>query len=353
MEFKIVILNDHPSNTSIGILLESITESIGENYEVITLLNRQLDNETYPGRIITGLNLSKISSFSNYSLRNIIHHRLLKKFKEDKALIFYINQSVAPLNYNIQGALIQDSIQAITKSNLYTDKYLYKWSTNLNLKKFCKFPLLLANSNYVKDSIYKYGYEGEVDVLHHCVPKHIKKIEGLDKNRVKERLGLPLDRKLLLNISTKVYRKNLGMVRQIMSKLDDFSLVRVGDQLEVKNSINFKNVSHSVINELYNISDAFLFPSYEEGYGLPLIEAMSVGLPIVASDIPIVREIAKDASCLANPNDLDGFIDCVIKTIDDREYYAKKGIELTKKFTFEEFRDGFRKHLVHIYKNYA
>ena len=352
MEFKVIILNGHPMNTSMGILLGDMIESIGDNYEVVTLLNHQLDNETYPGKVITGLSLSKLSSFVNYSLRNSIHHRFLKEYKRDKVLFFYVNQSVAPLNHDVQGALIHDSIEAITKSNLYTDKFLLKWSTSLNLRKFLKFPFLMANSNYVRDSIYRHGYEGKVDVIYHCVPKHIKKIEGLDKNKLRERLGIPLDKKLILNISTTTYRKNLGMVKRIMNKFDNFLLIRVGDQLELKNSINFKNVSPSVINELYNISDVFLFPSLEEGYGRPLVEAMSVGLPIVASDIPIVREVVGDSACLADPNDLNALTDCVSKVIDNSEYYAKRGKEMAKKYTFEDFSDGFRKHLMRIYKSY-
>lgn len=48
--------------------------------------------------------------------------------------------------------------------------------------------------------------------------------------------------------------------------------------------------------EAYNAADAFVFPSLQEGFGIPLVEAMRCGAPIVASDIPVFREICVDAA---------------------------------------------------------
>jgi glycosyltransferase involved in cell wall biosynthesis len=49
---------------------------------------------------------------------------------------------------------------------------------------------------------------------------------------------------------------------------------------------------------------ALLFPSFVEGYGMPLVEALSIGLPVIASDLPVFREIAGDIPDYADP--LDG-----------------------------------------------
>ncbi|HYE72551.1 MAG TPA: glycosyltransferase, partial [Blastocatellia bacterium] len=48
--------------------------------------------------------------------------------------------------------------------------------------------------------------------------------------------------------------------------------------------------------EIYRSSDIFVFPSYTESFGLPLVEAMASGLPIVASDVPVNRELCGDAA---------------------------------------------------------
>jgi len=63
------------------------------------------------------------------------------------------------------------------------------------------------------------------------------------------------------------------------------------------------SVPYEEISKLYLESDFFVFPSVAESFGHPLVEAMASGLPIVASDIPICREICGDAALYFNPFD--------------------------------------------------
>src|SRR3989344_4062482 len=58
------------------------------------------------------------------------------------------------------------------------------------------------------------------------------------------------------------------------------------------------------LKELYKNSIAFVFPSFSEGFGLPGIEAMEAGTLVLCSDIPVFREIYKDAAIYFNPYDL-------------------------------------------------
>ena len=52
---------------------------------------------------------------------------------------------------------------------------------------------------------------------------------------------------------------------------------------------------------LYNCSTLFLYPSLRESFGLPVLEAMACGIPVITSDIPALREIAGDAAIFVDP----------------------------------------------------
>ena len=60
-------------------------------------------------------------------------------------------------------------------------------------------------------------------------------------------------------------------------------------------------VSDEELVRLYNQASCFIFPSIYEGFGLPTIEAMKCGCPVLSSDIPVLREVCGDAAIFFNP----------------------------------------------------
>ena len=64
---------------------------------------------------------------------------------------------------------------------------------------------------------------------------------------------------------------------------------------------------------------ALIQPSIYEGFGLPLIEAMACGCPIVATDIPPFREVTGGAAILVAPDDVEGLIDAVRQIVTDEK----------------------------------
>ena len=63
-------------------------------------------------------------------------------------------------------------------------------------------------------------------------------------------------------------------------------------------------VPEADLQALYAGATVFAFPSFHEGFGLPVLEAMAAGAPVVASDIPAIREVAGDAAVLVPPGDV-------------------------------------------------
>jgi hypothetical protein len=67
-------------------------------------------------------------------------------------------------------------------------------------------------------------------------------------------------------------------------------------------------VSDDELAAIYTGAHALVFPSDEEGFGLPPIEALACGTPVVACDVPAVREVLDGRAVLADVNDIDGLL---------------------------------------------
>ena len=98
-------------------------------------------------------------------------------------------------------------------------------------------------------------------------------------------------------------------------------------------------VPYADIQEYYREACMFVFPSYLETFGHPLLEAMAVGVPVVASDIPVFREIAEDAAVYADPfstASLAKAMESVLASESGRRALVKRGQERIQQFTWTQ-----------------
>jgi glycosyltransferase involved in cell wall biosynthesis len=88
----------------------------------------------------------------------------------------------------------------------------------------------------------------------------------------------------------------------------------------------------------YSAAEVFAFPSRYEGFGLPVLEAMACGIPVVAGDAPAVNEIAKGVALLVPPNDWLALADALERVLTDEglaEDLCRRGLTLAASFTWE------------------
>jgi len=115
----------------------------------------------------------------------------------------------------------------------------------------------------------------------------------------------------------------------------------------------FSNVSDEVLAELYSSSDVFLHTSYAESFGLPPLEAMACGTPVVMTDNKGSRDYAIDGfnALISQPGDVKSLSDNLLKAIQDdklRERMIENGLETAKKFTWTKTVENFEKALKEI-----
>ncbi|OGE34501.1 hypothetical protein A3C32_04120 [Candidatus Daviesbacteria bacterium RIFCSPHIGHO2_02_FULL_41_14] len=103
---------------------------------------------------------------------------------------------------------------------------------------------------------------------------------------------------------------------------------------------------------LYKNALAFVFPSLEEGFGIPLLEAMAFGCPVVASNIPVIKEVGEDAVFYFDPKDeieMRGKLLQVIENSRLRKVLTDRGLKHYKKFSWE----NLAQQTLEVYKQCA
>lgn len=90
---------------------------------------------------------------------------------------------------------------------------------------------------------------------------------------------------------------------------------------------------------LYNLADLFVYPSIYEGFGLPVLEAMACGTPVITSNVSSLPEVAGDAAMLIDPYDTQGLALSIAKVLHDetlKKTLSQKGLERAKQFGWDK-----------------
>jgi len=93
---------------------------------------------------------------------------------------------------------------------------------------------------------------------------------------------------------------------------------------------------------LLSSAHAILFPSLAEGFGLPLVEALQAGTPVIASDIPVFREIAQGEATLLDPTDRQGWISAILDHAREPASLAERWMRKTR-FAAPQWSDHFER----------
>lgn len=137
-----------------------------------------------------------------------------------------------------------------------------------------------------------------------------------------------------LDYRLKIVGGNKWMDPQIKETLNSLSL-------EARERIDLLGfVSENDLRKLYSRAFAFVSPSYYEGFGIPFLEAMASGVPVIASSKGSLSEIVDDSGILVNPKNHKEIGEAMVKLVKNkklRNNFIKKGLKNVKKFSWKEF----------------
>jgi glycosyltransferase involved in cell wall biosynthesis len=92
------------------------------------------------------------------------------------------------------------------------------------------------------------------------------------------------------------------------------------------------------LTALYNAAELFVLPSKYEGFGIPLIEAFSCGIPVVSSNASCLPEIGGDAAVYFDPDDIESLRDTMTRILSDKHLQTsmiEKGLSRATAFTWQ------------------
>ena len=198
---------------------------------------------------------------------------------------------------------------------------------------------IIADSTHTKHDLEKFAgiHPERVDVVPLGVDLNVYRTGQAPKS-FHETYGLRADRRYLLYVGSQDPRKNLPTlftaVKRLRLNLPDVRLLIVGADRLLSN-----NESHTIPEEddrddplirflghvpeddlvkLYCISQALVFPSVYEGFGLPALEAMACGCPVIAAQASSLPEVVGDAGCLVEPFNPDCWVEAISTVLEDR-----------------------------------
>lgn len=253
---------------------------------------------------------------------------------------------------------IIELLQPQDKRAYFINKYLYS-----GISKASK---LIAVSQYTKQTIQEYyGLPDEkITVIHNGVDEtefypieHFEQTIGYQTLR--QELTLSDHHPIVLYVGSEHPRKNVGTALKafanLCSKRPDAIFIKVGapgiasgraqfldtvDELGIKDSVRIVNSASQLrLNEFYNIADVFIYPSKFEGFGMPPLQAMFAGTPVVCSNATSLPEIVGTAALTHESDDVDGFTASLLAITSDNALKDKlitTGQAQAKKFSWDE-----------------
>lgn len=207
---------------------------------------------------------------------------------------------------------------------------------------------IITVSNYSKKEIEKYYLEAKdkIEVISLGFDNSFKKLDDIKK------------RNQILYVGSLNKRKNFVGVLKAFELLNkkDYKLLIVGnfsanfsldenskeiiESAKQNPNIEFKsNIDNNKLIQIYNESTLFLFPSFYEGFGLPVLEAMACGTPVICSDSSSLPEVGANAVVYCNAYDINDIKEKIEEVIEDenlQKEMIKEGLERAQLFSWEK-----------------
>lgn len=279
-------------------------------------------------------------------------------FREGVDIYHGLDETLPPLKKVKSVITVHDIGFRVHPEWFPTSRSPLSWHHTLG-RALCRCDMVIAISRYTKDEILRH-YKG-VD------PEKIRVIysggAGKESRLIEDASLLSafrgvrrLSERFVLSVAPSAPHKNvprlveafgrmagnhpgLGLVLVGRPGQDHQAVVATVKKMNItKRTLFFSDVTSSELTFFYNTAEIFLFPSLYEGFGLPVLEAMACGCPVITSAASL-PEVAGTAALLVNPYRVEDIASTLQRLLNDkelREVLKRKGLEQIKRFSWEK-----------------
>ncbi len=347
--------------------LDSVPQ-LDSDHEFVIYLARELGQEYFQRFAWAKCVCTPLSSEIAYQrvLRGLLYWR--GRLSEDNVDLFHTTYYPIPPLVDKKTILTVHDVRLMRFPETYSrSRYWFlKLAVPYSVKRADK---IIADSDFTKEELVKLlGVPREkIAVVHPGANPRFKPIrDQTSLKRVTAKLSLP-DR-FVLFVGHLEPRKNLARLVEAFSILK--SKTKLPHKLVIlgRESWGYKPVleaaeRHNECSDIvftgyvdeddlplvYNLADALALPSLYEGFGLPLLEAMACGVPVVTSKVSSLPEVAGKAAILVDPYNVEEIADGLVAALGDealRRALINKGLARAKKFRWEEAAA----QIIHVYE---
>jgi glycosyltransferase involved in cell wall biosynthesis len=332
----------------INLIRKFATDHSGHTFYII--LNKRDRIKKFPFDS-KNIKLVYVSKILNNQFTNLFLFFQLRKYKLDIGVFQYY----APLFCKFKTVVYIHDVIFKSNPEYFTYKERIYFSS---MKYFASITdAIITVSITEKKRLLHYGYNpklGLIDFVYNGVNEDfINKnfVSDSQINYVKKKYSLP--DKYILYVGRLNNRKNLrGLIESLLYLKDTsiqlvlvgssdwkmFDIEKVIDQYDVRSRvIKLGYIDSDDLPVVYTASSVFCYVSFSEGFGIPILEAMKCGVPVVASDIDVFKELFFNIPYFVNPYSSNSIADGIDSALsDDNTLRVQDGLKLANNFTWTE-----------------
>ena len=274
-----------------------------------------------------------------------------------KVDLYHATHYVVPMMMPCKTVVTIHDIIHLLYPEFLPNRFAFYYAHHMIRRSLSRGDRILTVSNNTRSDLMRYfGIGGgKIDVVYNGIDDAFREpLTDEDLTRWKRNLGL--EKPYLLFVGNPKPHKNLDNVVKAYARaleLHDLphSLVCVGDRSGVDSKVRQRasqlgiedrvlllgHVAQEALPAIYQGATLFLYPTLYEGFGLPVVEAMASGVPVITSNTSALEEIANGYAELVNPLDVEKMAQSIVRCVRDREYredLAERGRARSEEFVW-------------------